>query len=91
MLCGADFGCSAAGETPGFAEFRGIQEFTAIFALVSPGIVVAAGGTVAADKPVSEKTLAGGAVQLLDGMFPDVSVFFKIEKKRLGNLGLLGS
>jgi len=92
VVRGAEDGDASAGRTAGRGQIGGIQELAAGFALVAPGVRIAAVGTDPADETVGKEPVACGAMQLLYGAFEykapivqfieDILDYFRLDRGR---------
>jgi hypothetical protein len=80
-----------ADSAAGINQIRRIQELAAVFALISPCLLVTAVRTGASNVTVRKKHLAPFTKQLFDGTFTNVIVFIQLEKDILGNLRVVRS
>jgi hypothetical protein len=73
----------------GIDQVFGIQQLPAILALIPPGVIVMAMGTLALDVAVSQEHLAFFGIQLLDAALGDIAGFIHRLENTLDNFGLV--
>ena len=81
-------GFRAAGTAAGFYQVRRVKQFAAVFALISPGIIISAVGTGSPDKAIRQKALTARTVELFDAAFFYVALPVAAPEDGLDNIGL---